>query len=140
MGITRFDPFRELSEVFEDTLSRFFAEPATRPWTPPVDIFETEDAVVLKMDLPDVKLEDIDIQVEEGTLIIKGERKFEREQTAKGYHRIERGYGAFRRAFPLPDTVDPERIQAEYKDGVLTITMPKKEAAKPRTIKVQVRS
>jgi HSP20 family protein len=142
MAITKYDPFTGfpfLTRQFEDALSRFLNEPSdSRPWTPAVDVYETEHELVLKADLPDVKLEDIDIRLEEGTLQFKGERKFEKEDKAKGYHRIERGYGSFTRAFTVPDSVDVEHIQAGYKDGVLTITMPKKEVAKPRSIKVNV--
>jgi HSP20 family protein len=93
---------------------------------------------VLKADLPDVKMENIDIQIENGTLTLKGERKFQGEENGKGYHRVERSYGTFARYFTLPDTVDSEKVRADYANGVLTVTLPKKEVAKPRTIKVQV--
>jgi HSP20 family protein len=145
MTITRFNPFFGDLAVptlrsFEDAISQLLSEPATaRPWTPAVDIRETENALVVKADLPDVDEKDIDIRIENGTLALKGERKFEKDETVKGgYHRIERSYGAFARYFTLPDTVDAEKVQAEFKNGVLTITLPKKEAAKPRTIKVEV--
>ena len=94
---------------------------------------------MLKADLPEVKPEDIEVRVENQTLTVKGERKFEKDENPKsGYHRIERGYGPFARYFSLPETIDGDRVQADYKNGVLTITLPKKEAAKPRTIKVAV--
>jgi HSP20 family protein len=118
-----------------------FSEPATRPWSPSVDVLETENELVLKADLPDVNLKDIDIQIEQGTLSIKGERKFEKvEGKGTGYHRIERSYGEFQRYFSLPDTVDPDHVKADYKNGTLTVTLPKKEVAKPRTIRVGVAS
>ncbi len=109
-----------------------------RPWVPAVDIFETENEWVLKADLPDVKLEDIDIQVENSTLTLKGDRKFDKASNGKGYQRVERSYGTFARYFTLPETVDSERVRADYSAGVLTVTLPKKEVAKPRSIKVQV--
>jgi HSP20 family protein len=141
MAITKFNPF-DIDDFtgmtsLAETMNRLFAD-ANRPWAPPVDIMETENEVVLKADLPDVKLEDIDIRLENGTLTLKGERKFEKAENGKGYHRIERGYGAFARVFTLPDTLDGERVRAEYKNGVLTVTLPKKEVAKPKTVKVEV--
>jgi HSP20 family protein len=112
-------------------------EPSNRPWSPAVDIFETEHELVLKADVPEVEMKDIDVQVENGTLTLKGERKFEQEQSGRGYHRIERGYGSFVRAFTLPDSVDVEKVKAEYKSGVLT-ALSKKEVAKPKTIRVEI--
>jgi len=111
---------------------------ANRPWSPAVDIFESEDALTLKADLPDVRIEDIDVRVEHQTLILRGQRKFEKEENVKGYHRIERSYGEFVRNFAVPSTVDTDKVQADYKNGVLTITLPKKEAAKPRQVKVAI--
>jgi HSP20 family protein len=103
-----------------------------------VDILETENELVLKMDLPDVELKDVDIRLENQSLTVKGERKFENRQDSKAYHRIERSYGTFARTFTLPDTLDTENVRADYKNGVLNITLPKKEVAKPRTIKVEI--
>ena len=132
------DPFQGL-RLFEDAVTRMMSEPrANRPWSPAVDIFETEDALKLKADIPDVKIEDIDVRVENQTLSIRGQRKFEKEENVKGHHRIERSYGEFVRSFAVPSTVDTEKVNAEYKNGVLTITLPKKEAAKPRQVKVAV--
>jgi HSP20 family protein len=105
-----------------------------------VDIFETEDALKLKADVPDVKIEDIDVRVENQTLSIRGHRKFEKDENIKGHHRIERSYGEFVRSFAVPSTVDTEKVAADYKNGVLTITLPKKEAAKPRQVRVAVQS
>jgi HSP20 family protein len=145
MAITKYDPFRDFEDfpaglrLFQDTLNRFLSEPATqRPWTPSVDVLETENELVLKADLPDVSLKEIEIQIENGTLSLKGERKFEREQNGVGYHRIERSYGTFARYFSVPDTVDTDKVKADYKNGVLTVTLPKKEVAKPKSIKVEV--
>jgi HSP20 family protein len=130
-------PFR----FFEDALSDLMTEPAAgRPWAPAVDILENENELIVKADLPEVKLEDISISLENGTLSLKGQRKFERKDERAGYHRIERSYGSFARHFSLPETVDAEKVNAAFKDGVLTITLPKKELAKPRTIKVNVQS
>jgi len=142
MSLSHFDPLANL-RAFEDAFSRMLTEPASnRPWAPPVDIYETENELVLKADLPDVDLEDIDVRVENQTLTIAGERKFEAPQQDgdgnKGYHRIERSYGNFVRSFGVPQTFDTEKIAAAFKNGVLTVTLPKKEAAKPRQIKVEV--
>jgi HSP20 family protein len=131
------DPFQGL-RLFEDAVTRLMSEPRTaRPWSPPVDILESENELVLKADLPEVNENDIDVQVERQTLTIRGERKFEKEENA-GFHRIERSYGSFLRSFAVPSTVDTEKVAADYKNGVLTIRLPKKEAAKPRQVKVQV--
>ncbi len=139
MSLTHTDPLVGL-RMFEDAFSRLLSEPRTgRPWSPAVDIFETENSLVLKADIPDVDLKDIEVRVENDTLTVKGERKFEHNENSKGYHRIERSYGNFVRSFVLPETVDNEKVGAEYKNGVLTITLPKKEAAKPRQVKVEVK-
>ncbi len=125
---------------FEDAVTRLMSEPRTgRPWSPAVDIVETENELVVKADLPDLKLEDIDVRVENQTLTIKGERRFEEDAAEKGYHRIERSYGGFMRSFAVPNSVDTEKVSADYKNGVLTIKLPKKEAAKPRQVKVAVK-
>jgi HSP20 family protein len=144
----------DFDSLIEDTMKQFFqpstGAPATgvptagapaagnRPWTPAVDIFEDENQVVLKADLPDVDQKDIEVKLENGTLTLKGERKFESQENRKGYHRLERSYGAFIRYFTLPESVNPEAVKAEYKNGVLNITLPKKEIAKPKTIQVAV--
>jgi HSP20 family protein len=145
MPLIKYNPFStELEDfpsglrLFQDSISRLLSEPASRPWSPSVDIYETENELVLKADIPDVDPKNVGIQLENGTLTVKGERKFEQEKNGNGFHRIERSYGSFVRAFSLPDTVDPEKVKADYKNGVLTITVAKKEVAKPRTINVQV--
>ena len=124
---------------FHDAMDRFLSEQnPVRPWSPAVDIFETETELTFEVDAAGVNLEDIDVQLENGTMTLKGERKLEKDDKVTGYHRIERSYGAFARSFTLPETVDPEGVSADYANGVLTITLAKKELAKPRTIKVNV--
>ena len=138
MSLSHYDPLSSL-RVFEDSFARMLNEPAAnRPWAPAVDIYETENELVLKADVPDVDQKDIDVRVENQTLTVSGERKFKKEENGKGYHRIERNYGAFSRSFAIPDTFDTEKIAATYRNGVLSVTLPKKEAAKPRQIKVAV--
>ncbi len=132
------DPFNGL-RLFEDAVTRMMSEPrASRPWSPAVDIFETDDALIVKADLPNVKTEDLDIRVENQTLTISGARKFEKQDNVRGYHRIERSYGEFVRSFAVPSTVDTEKVGADYKNGVLTVTLPRKESAKPRQVRVNV--
>lgn len=146
MPLIKYAPFTENDEfptglrLFQDSINRLLSDDGgkTRPWSPAVDILETENELVLKADVPGMDMKDIDVQVENGTLTVKGERKFEREENNKGFHRLERSYGTFVRYFTLPDTVDTENVKAEYKAGVLNITLPKKEIAKPKAIKVQV--
>ncbi|MEP7364493.1 MAG: Hsp20/alpha crystallin family protein [Acidobacteriota bacterium] len=123
--------------LFQETFQPS-AETGIRPWAPAVDVIESENDLSFTVDLPGMKQEDIDVHLENGTLTIKGQRKFEHEEQKKGYHRIERSYGSFSRAFALPDTVDTEHINASYKDGVLTVKAAKREAAKPRSVKVAV--
>ena len=140
MSLSHYDPLANL-RLFEDAFSRMLTEPQTnRPWAPAVDIYETENELVLKADLPDVDLKDIDVRVENQTLTISGERKFEKNDSTKGYHRIERSYGTFVRSFSVPNTFDTETIAADFKNGVLSVTLPKKEAAKPRQVKVEVKN
>ena len=129
MAITRFDPFRDLA-VLQDRMNR--------TWTPAVDIYEVDGALVLKAELPDMRRESIDVTVENNTLTIRGERKLDNEINQENFHRIERAYGSFVRQFSLPATVDSAKIAAEYKDGVLIVKLPVREEAKPRTVKVEV--
>ncbi|MCC7153678.1 MAG: Hsp20/alpha crystallin family protein [Bryobacterales bacterium] len=103
-----------------------------------MDIQENENELLLTADVPGISLENIDISIEDGALTLSGERKFENEENKGGYHRIERSFGGFKRVFTLPDSVDAEKVSAAYNAGVLKVTLPKKEAAKPRTIKVNV--
>jgi HSP20 family protein len=125
--------------AFEDVMNRLFSEPAgARPWSPSVDIAETDSVLVLTADIPGVNLDDIKIEVENGTLSLSGARNFATDESRAGYHRQERSYGTFHRAFILPETVDLEKVAATYDAGVLTITLAKKEIAKPRTIKVGI--
>lgn len=126
--------------VFEDAFTRLLSEPrAGRPWSPAVDVFETPDELVFTADLPGVASSDIDVKVENQTLTIAGERKFQEPQDGRGYHRIERSYGNFVRSFAVPNVFDTEKVGATLRDGVLSVTLPKKEAAKPRQIKVEVK-
>jgi HSP20 family protein len=135
---TTFDPLG--LRVFEDAVTRLLSEPrGGRPWSPPVDILETEDALVLNADLPGVKMENVNIQLENQTLTLSGERNFERDDKVKGYHRIERSYGNFVRSFTVPSTVDQEKVSAEFHNGVLTVSLPKKPTAKPRQVRVELK-
>jgi HSP20 family protein len=139
MSITHIDPLANF-RMFEDAFTRLLSEPRTgRPWSPAVDIFETKDELVFKADVPAVDLKDIDVRVENQTLTLAGERKFRGESDGDGYHRIERSYGQFTRSFSVPPTVDTEKIAAEYHNGVLTVKLPKKETAKPRQVKIEVK-
>src|SRR3954468_18901276 len=147
MAMIRTDPFRDLFQL-QDQLFRTFGStyrgqdreeaPMTAGWSPLVDIFEDQDAITLKVELPEVDAKDVELLVDGNSLTVKGERKMENEEKKDGYHRIERTYGAFSRSFTLPQTVDSENIRAESKDGVLRILLPKKPETKPRQIKVGV--
>ena len=147
MSMTRFDPFRDLA-VLQDRMNRLFNESygqrrdddlmSRGTWTPPVDIYEVDGGLVLKAELPDMRREDIDVSVENNTLTIRGERKLDNEIKQESFHRIERAYGNFVRSFSLPNTVDATKIAAEYRNGVLTIKLPVREEAKPRSINVEV--
>ena len=131
--------FRTPFNVFDEALARL-AEPTQAPavWTPAVDVIENEHDIVLKADLPGIPQEAIEVKFENGTLTIKGERKYENEQKQPSFRRIERGYGAFARHYTLPETIDITQVKADYKNGELTVTLPKKEAAKARTIPVVI--
>ena len=137
--IAGLEDFPSTLRLFDDVVNRMFNEPAgVRPWTPPVDIVENENELILTADVPGVSMDDIDIKIEDGTLTLSGSRKFENEVKDGGYHRIERAYGTFQRAFTLPDSIDTEKVGASFDNGVLKVTLPKKEIAKPRSIKVQL--
>ena len=145
MTLTKYDPSHDLLDfssgfrTFQDAVNRMLSEPRSgRPWTPAVDILETDNELVVKADLPAVDMRDIHVEMENGTLTLRGERKFEKEEKETGYHRIERSYGSFARYFTVPDTVDAEKVKADYRKGVLSVTLPKKELAKPRSIRVDV--
>jgi HSP20 family protein len=143
MAVVRWDPVREAAGMEIDRLNRMFSElyneTFSRAWVPPVDIYETEQhEVVVKAELPDVRREDINLTFENGVLTLKGERKFEQETTREHFQRMERRYGSFTRSFTLPNTVDASRINASFKDGVLTIRLPQREEAKPKQIAVNV--
>ena len=143
--LTRFEPFRgastlqdQINRLFGDVLERSADESNLTAWAPAVDIFETEHELVVKADLPDVDPKDLDIRVENNILTIRGERKFEKKVNEDQYLRVERAYGAFTRSFSLANTVNSEAIKADYQNGVLTLTIPKREEAKPKQIKVNV--
>lgn len=149
MTLSRWDPFRDMTslqermnKLFEDSLMRSRTSDQEFPmgsWTPPVDIYETDDKVILKADLPGIDQKDIDLRIEDNTLILRGERKFDKEKSQEDFHRIERAYGAFHRTFRLPGSVDQGQVLATHKDGVLEIVLNKREDTRPRQIKVEVK-
>jgi HSP20 family protein len=141
----KWEPFRDLmamqermTRLFDETLSHIWKEEgvARGVWSPPVDILEMGDELILKVDLPEMTQSEIDIKVEENTLIIRGERRFIKETSDENYIQVERPYGNFHRTFNLPRTIDHERIRASYKDGVLRIVLPKKGEVQPKQITV----
>ncbi len=129
---------RLLEEGFPKTRTQQYEGLFAGSWAPAVDIYEDDQGIVLKADLPDMDPKDVEVRIEDNTLYLKGERKMEQEVNENNYHRIERSYGSFARSFVLPHTVSPEKIAADYKNGVLKITMPKREESKPKQIKVNV--
>jgi HSP20 family protein len=148
MSLVRFDPFREMA-VLQDRVNRVFGELSRRngeddlmsrgAWVPPVDIFETDNhTLMLRAEIPGLNREDISLKVENNTLTLTGEKRFEKDVNENQVHRSERSFGSFSRAFTLPGTVDTGRIAAEYKNGVLTVTLPLREEAKPKQIEVAV--
>src|SRR6201997_1700130 len=149
--LDRWEPFRgtspetQLNRLFNDFFGRATQDQNLTSWAPAVDIYEGEHELVVKADLPDIKPEELDIRVENNILTIRGERKFEKvahpageKVDEKNYLRVERAYGSFARSFSLANTVNTEAIKADYKDGVLTLSIPKREEAKPKQIKVNV--
>lgn len=141
--LVRYSPFRDLLRLQHD-LDRLFhtgrpLDARSLPaWTPPVDVYEDQEGITLTAELPGLSVEELDVRVENDTLTLKGERKLEREDKREHYRRVERAYGSFSRSFSLPPTVDPERIQAEAKNGVLSVFLPRREESKPRQIKVKI--
>jgi HSP20 family protein len=127
-----------MNRMFEDVFSGRTEDKdiTASTWAPAVDIYETENELVLAAEIPGLEEKDVEIKVEDNTLTLKGERKFEKETSKDNYHRIERSYGSFYRAFTLPNSVDAEKIQAEHENGVLKIIMPKRTELKPRTVKI----
>jgi HSP20 family protein len=143
--LTRWEPFpratspqEQINRLFSEVVERTGEESSLTAWAPAVDIYETEHELVVKADLPDVDPQDLDIRVENNILTIRGERKFEKKVNEENYLRVERAYGSFARSFTLANTVNSEAIKADYQNGVLTLTIPKKEEAKPKQIKVNV--
>ncbi len=146
MAIVKVDPFRELVAM-QDRIGRLFGDVYLRDedtafrgsWTPAVDIFETDTHdLVLKAELPGLNRDDVEVTVENSTLVLKGSKKFEAEVKDENYRRIERAYGTFHRSFTLPNTVDASKVSADYRNGVLTVRLPFREEARPRTITVDV--
>lgn len=146
MPLVKVDPFRELATM-QDRMARLFGDVYLRDedtgfrgtWTPAVDIFESENhALVLRAELPGMTREDIEVTVENSTLLLKGTKKFDADVKEEHYRRIERTYGTFHRSFTLPSTVDTSRVSADYRHGVLTVKLPFREEARPRTINVDV--
>ena len=148
MSMVRFDPFREMAQM-QDRINRIFGDAYSRrqdddltqrgDWFPAVDIYESANQeIVLKAELAGIAREDIDLRVENNTLTLRGERKRDNEVKPEQFHRVERSYGSFSRSFSLPSRIDTERVRAEFKDGVLSITLPVKAEAKPRQIEVAV--
>lgn len=151
MAIIRWDPFSDLLSI-QDKMNRLFEDTMTRSrsfgpdeelgvssWIPAVDIYETENEIVLKAELPEVKKEDVNINIENNVLTLSGERKFEKETKKENYHRIERSYGVFKRSFTLPTVVDQENIKATFNDGVLQVNMAKRQETKPRQIEIEAK-
>ena len=143
--LTRFEPFSvagtlqdQINRVFNDVLARGGEDSNLTTWAPAVDIFETEHELVVKADLPDIDPKDLNIRVENNILTIRGERKFEKKVDQDNYLRVERAYGSFARSFSLASTVNTDAIKADYQNGVLTLSIPKREEAKPKQIKVNV--
>lgn len=146
--VTRWDPFRELSTV-QDRLNRLFRESygdgreealTTSTFAPPVDVYEDEHNITLKIEVPGIDEKDIDVEIENSTLTVHGERRFEKEEKEENFRRVERQYGSFTRSFTLPNTVDADKVQATYDKGILKIQLAKKAEAKPKQIKVNVGS
>lgn len=145
--ISRWDPSRstsilqeQVNRLFQDTFRVSPDESSMTTWAPAVDILENENELILRADLPAINEQDLDIRVENNTLTIRGERKFEKEEKEENYLRVERSYGAFSRSFALPNTVNTDAIRAEYKNGVLSVQMPKRAEAKPKQVKIGVTS
>jgi HSP20 family protein len=143
-GLSR-DPFRELFDLqrgLNQLLDASFETPREdvplKAWAPPVDIYEDDNAFLIKLELPEVSRDEVKVNLNENTLSISGERRVENEQKRENYHRVERSYGQFYRSFTLPPNVNPEGINAQFKDGVLRLTLPKREEAKPKQIEVKV--
>ena len=147
-ALTKWDPFKEMEDL-QGRFAKFLGLSPTRvangekelmtlaEWAPSVDIIEDEKEWLVKADLPEVKKEDVKVNVQNGVLTINGERKFEKEEKDKKYRRIERSYGTFFRSFTLPEGADGSKVSAEFKDGVLKVHLPKNEKAKPQTIEVK---
>jgi HSP20 family protein len=143
--ITRFEPFRDLLNL-QGQMNRLFQDfgrasdelMTTGTFVPPVDIYEDEHGISLRLEVPGMQEKDIDIRLENNTLTVRGERNFEKEEKEENFHRIERRYGTFSRSFTLPNTVDSEKVEANYESGVLKIKLAKRAEAKPKQVKINV--
>ena len=143
--LTRWEPFREFSTL-QDRMNRLFRDSfgdreealTTSTFAPAVDVYEDEHNITLKVEVPGIEEKDIDVRIENNTLTVHGERKFEKEEKEENYRRVERQYGSFTRSFTLPNTVDAEKVSANYEKGVLNIKLAKKAEAKPKQIKVNI--
>ncbi len=146
-GLTRWEPFRELAQL-SDAMNRLFDERSARwpfresqdlsSWAPAVDIYEDGEHLRLTAELAGVDPKDVDIRIEDGVLTLTGERKMHKEEKQENYHRVETRYGSFSRSFSLPNYVDPDKVRAEFKNGLLNVYLPKREESKPKQIKVKV--
>jgi HSP20 family protein len=144
MAISRWDPFRDLMSI-QNELNRLFgrtyaggeSEAGSGTWMPALDVFETQDKFIVKVELPGLNPDEVDVSVEDSTLTIRGERKFYEDVSDDSFHRVERRYGAFQRSLSLPQTADAERIEASFDRGVLTVEVPKAEQAKPKKIQIK---
>jgi HSP20 family protein len=140
--LTRWEPFRDLARI-QDEVNRMFEDRGYQAgesvgWTPSCDIYEDDEGVSVRFELAGVEPKDVDIRFENGVLTLKGDRKLDREEKKQNYHRVELSYGVFTRSFSLPGTVDADKIRAEAKNGILTVFVPKRPEAKPRSIQVKV--
>jgi HSP20 family protein len=136
MSLVKWDPFRDLNRLTDFFGKGWELPSSTTAWNPAVDIFENENEIVIKAELPGMEAKDVEINLENNVLTLKGERKFEKETKEENYHRVEREYGHFTRAFSLPMAVKEDKVTAEFKNGLLKVTLPKKEEVKPKSIKI----
>jgi HSP20 family protein len=148
MNLIKWNPFNELEDI-SNRLNQIFGRPVVSAtadqqmlkgadWTPSVDVSETDKAYLIKAEIPEVKKEDVKVTIDDGMITIQGERKMEKEEKGKKFHRIERSYGSFVRSFRLPDGVDESKVKAEFKDGMINVTLPKSEKAKKKAVEVAV--
>ncbi len=145
MAFVRWDPFKDLlflqervSQIFDEALLRYRSGTSNSTWSPPVDVYETEDSIVFKAELPGVDIESVDVEIQENTLTLRGERRFDKNLNEENYHMMERSYGTFHRVFNLPGIIDKNGVTANLKDGVLKITVPKVRESVANPIKIKI--